>query len=270
MFSPEQVFDIQYGITPVISYIKKYPKGLLICALNTIDFNRLIETIVLEKAQRRVILLPNGVDSDISMQYGWTMDTLSKPRQFYSTIPKAMFTSLDIWGNDQHFFKQWLCFGFNSISSTIFPITSTNGFEFTTETSNASQLIKLNERIKLSVDNNDIELPTISMLIVGNTETFCGNKFWTLTSDDYCDGWCDTETHDGMLEIYGFIDETHFKNCLKQIQTPVKITQGKSLSFTLLKECHVYFDFKDVLMKSNFTINKLFSIEIGVNVNDMK
>ena len=122
LFSPEQVFDIQYGITPVISYIKKYPKGLLICALNTIDFNRLIETIVLEKAQRRVILLPNGVDSDISMQYGWTMDTLSKPRQFYSTIPKAMFTSLDIWGNDQHFFKQWLCFGFNSISSTIFPL----------------------------------------------------------------------------------------------------------------------------------------------------
>ena len=90
-------------------------------------------------------------------------------------------------------------------------------------------------KTKESVDNIEVELPSITILIIANTKRFYGNEFWHINPEDYIDGWKESETHDNLLEIYGFIDESHLKNCLKQIQTPLKISQGSLLSFTINK-----------------------------------
>ena len=84
-----------------------------------------------------------------------------------------MYSSLDIWGNEHTIFKQWMCIGFDKITTTTYPVTSSNVFQYTSTQSNQ---IKITDLLSLTVDNIEVELPSITILIIANTKRFYGNE----------------------------------------------------------------------------------------------
>ncbi|EDR27578.1 hypothetical protein EDI_093690 [Entamoeba dispar SAW760] len=269
LLSPEQVFDLQYDLENLCLYIKHYQQCVLVISLDNSELNELLNLFSMEKIERKMIITPCGLDNDLSLYCDWNRDLVSFTYKFLSKIPNSFSIDYDIWGTDQLSFMKFLCIGLDGLPPLTFSSVVYNSVKLLTYPFSTSTLTQpLSNILDIQVDNVIVQLPKISILMILNLSTFCGIPLWNVTDDDYIFGFQDSEVNDGIFEVIGFTDISHFTHSLKLLQVPIKITQGSSINFKIKSPLPVYFDSKRVIAQTPFTIQKLTSQRLGIRNNN--